>query len=126
MQKKLLKQKLSGWDKRFDRLRSNWKDRGERIKGGMLKMENQIEKIGMDDLRTMLQKQNYQCALTGRELTPDNCVMDHITPLAGGGKHIKDNAQLVRAEVNRAKGQMSEDEFVRLCRDVVNFKDGSL
>jgi len=110
-----------GWSKRFDCVRRTWADTGKQIKGGIGNMENDIknERIRMHDLREMLNKQNHQCPLTGRELTPDNCSIDHVIPLSKGGSHTKDNAQLVVAEVNHAKGNLTEEEFLQLCRDVV-------
>lgn len=91
-------------------------------------METEIknERITITDLRAMLAQQDYRCALTGRELTPENCSMDHIVPLSKGGAHSKENAQLVVIEANKAKGMMTEEEFAQLCRDVVAEKDRKL
>lgn len=77
------------------------------------------ERITVTDLRAMLAKQSYRCALTGRELTPENCSLDHIVPLCKGGAHSKENAQLVVIEANKAKGMMTEGEFIQLCGDVI-------
>ena len=66
----------------------------------------------------LLKDQGYKCALTGRELTPDNCEADHIVSIDDGGPHEPSNIQLVRTEVNRAKGAMSNEAFVALCREV--------
>lgn len=89
----------------------------------MIETDIKNERIRMVDLREMLVKQKYQCALTGRELTPENCSIDHIIPLCKGGVHAKENAQLVVAEVNYAKGNLTEKEFLQLCRDVVAYAD---
>jgi len=86
-------------------------------------MKTKTEKLGTKDLREMLERQGHKCALTGRPLTPENCAMDHIVPLSRGGTHTKDNAQLVAAEVNKAKGTMLEQEFIQLCREVVAYVD---
>ena len=87
---------------------------------------NATKNLGMKDLKEMLGCQDYKCALTGRPLTPDNCAMDHIVPLSRGGTHTKDNAQLVRTEVNKAKGTFLEEEFIQVCRDVVAYADARL
>lgn len=71
-------------------------------------------------LLRLLEKQSHQCAITGRTLTPDNCVLDHIVPLSDGGRNVRSNVQLVTQEANAAKGQMSMDAFVSLCHDVVS------
>ena len=80
------------------------------------------ERIGINELRAILVKQDNKCALSGRTITPANCSLDHIVPLSRGGTHTKENAQLVCEEVNRAKGMMTEEEFMELCRDVVAHK----
>jgi phenylalanyl-tRNA synthetase beta subunit len=49
-------------------------------------MIHNINNLGIKELREILDRQNYKCALTGRPLTPDNCAMDHIVPLSRGGK----------------------------------------
>lgn len=76
--------------------------------------------ITVTSLAEMLEKQGYRCALSGRELTPDNCTLDHIIPVTEGGEHALSNVQLVTAEVNAAKGSMSNDAFKAMCRDVTS------
>lgn len=68
-----------------------------------------------------LKQQEYRCAVSGRTLTPDNCEVDHVVPLANGGKMVYDNIHLVVSEVNRAKGTMPLEDFVSLCEDVVQY-----
>lgn len=113
--------KYYGWDRKFDTLRRIWTDTGKQIKGGIGTMDTDLpnERVKINDLRELLLKQDYSCALTGRPLIPSNCSLDHIIPLSRGGTHTKENAQLVCEEVNRAKGMLKEDEFVALCKDVV-------
>lgn len=116
--------KKYGWERKFDTLRRIWTDTGKQIKGGIGNMDTELEneRLGINDLRQMKEEQNCICALTGRPLTYENCSLDHIIPLARGGKHIRDNAQLVCEEANRAKGMMTEEEFLDLCQDVVNYR----
>lgn len=68
--------------------------------------------------------QNYRCALTGWELKPNNASLDHIVPLCKGGEHVASNAQVLHSDVNRAKGMMDQDEFVRLCCAVADWVRG--
>jgi 5-methylcytosine-specific restriction endonuclease McrA len=120
----LSKKGRSSWERRYDALRRTWEDRGERAKGREEKEGKEmdqrikIEKVGAQWFRDQLKKQNYKCALSGRELRPDNTAMDHIMPLSRGGHHTQDNAQLLDAEVNRAKGSMTDEEFRRMCEEV--------
>jgi 5-methylcytosine-specific restriction endonuclease McrA len=69
-------------------------------------------------LKDLLEWQEYRCALSGRELTPSNAEADHIIPVKHGGVNQMENIQILTHEVNRAKGTLSHDEFVSLCRDV--------
>ena len=75
-------------------------------------------KVTVAGLVDLLIKQNYRCALSGRELTIENVTLDHITPFAKSDDHSIDNVHLVIREANLAKGAMSTGEFIRLCQDV--------
>ena len=78
-----------------------------------------MPKVTARQLLDLLQKQGFKCALTGRALTPDDCSLDHVVPRSKGGPHEIGNCQLVVAAANQAKGTMTHEEFVNLCRDVV-------
>ena len=67
----------------------------------------------------LVERQNYRCAISGRELTPQTASLDHILPLARGGEHGIHNLWAVHHQINTAKGTMTLDEFVAMCRDVV-------
>jgi len=75
-------------------------------------------------LRKLIDKQCYRCALTGRNLTPETAFVDHVTPVSSGGSSAIENLQVVHADVNEAKGTMTQEEFIQLCRDVVAWVDG--
>jgi 5-methylcytosine-specific restriction endonuclease McrA len=77
------------------------------------------KRIKATDIRKKLNEQNFRCAYTGDELTPKNVSADHLAPISRGGSHALDNIRLVTMEVNAAKGTLSLDEFVALCRKVV-------
>lgn len=76
------------------------------------------------DLLGLLGRQQYRCALTGDELTPENTTADHKIPVSRGGSHELDNIALVTAKANAAKGTMTTEEFVALCRRVASYHDG--
>jgi hypothetical protein len=69
-------------------------------------------------LHQLLSEQDGRCALTGRNLTPENVELDHRQPRSKGGEHSLSNVQLVVIEANRAKGNMDLEAFVLLCNDV--------
>lgn len=66
----------------------------------------------------LVRQQGYRCAISGRELTPETASIDHIVPLANGGAHDLSNVWIVHHQVNTAKGTLSMEQFVELCRDV--------
>jgi 5-methylcytosine-specific restriction endonuclease McrA len=61
--------------------------------------------------------------MTGRVLAPETAALDHIVPRSRGGVSTMGNAQIVLTVVNQAKGTMTPEEFVQLCRDVVDWHD---
>lgn len=67
----------------------------------------------------LVEKQGYRCALSGRELTPETASLDHIVPLSRDGEHALGNLWVVDHQVNAAKGTLTVDEFVAMCKDVV-------
>jgi 5-methylcytosine-specific restriction endonuclease McrA len=66
------------------------------------------------------------CSLTGRSIDlmkPRSYQLDHIVPRAKGGDNSLDNCQLTCKEANQAKHELTVDEFISLCREVVNHVD---
>lgn len=66
----------------------------------------------------LIERQQFRCALSGRPLTPETASLDHIVPLSRGGTHELSNLWIVDYQVNTAKGTLTVEEFVTLCRDV--------
>jgi 5-methylcytosine-specific restriction endonuclease McrA len=81
-------------------------------------MEQKVETITTKQILALLEKQQYRCAVTGWMLTPETASIDHRIPYSKGGSHSIDNAQIVDWRVNQAKGTMSNEEFVEMCRAV--------
>lgn len=79
------------------------------------------------DLRDLFYEQRSRCALTGDSLVysemGDNARCDHKIPVSRGGGSKKDNLQWITDEANSAKGTMTNEEFVALCRKVVAWAD---
>ena len=71
----------------------------------------------------LIERQKFRCALSGRELTPETASLDHILPLSRGGTHDISNLCVVHHHVNAAKGTMTVDEFVAMCREVAAYGD---
>ncbi|TWU08618.1 HNH endonuclease [Symmachiella macrocystis] len=66
----------------------------------------------------LIERQRFRCALSGRELTPENASLDHIVPLSRGGTHEISNLWVVDQQVNAAKSTLTVEEFVAMCREI--------
>ena len=75
-------------------------------------------------IMAMIERQQFRCALSGRELTPETASLDHIQPLPRGGAHDLSNVWIVDHQVNAAKGTLTKDEFVTLCCEVADHHRG--
>ena len=65
---------------------------------------------------------HFQCALTGRPLdwnVPEDYQYDHVVPIARGGDNTLNNLQILCNEANQAKGRLTDQEFIDLCKEVV-------
>lgn len=73
------------------------------------------------ELMKLLKQQEYRCALTGEKLTPNTAELDHKTPKSKGGEDSLPNLQWLDKTVNRMKGRMTVEEFVAVCKRVVQW-----
>lgn len=79
--------------------------------------------VSVENVLRLLEAQQYRCALTGRSLTPQTAALDHVIPVRFGGQHAIENAQVLHKDVNRAKGSLTNEEFIGMCREVVRWSD---
>jgi 5-methylcytosine-specific restriction endonuclease McrA len=66
-----------------------------------------------------------KCALTGDEIDiyqPRTYEFDHIIPVTRGGTNNIDNLQLCTKKANQAKRNMTDEEFINLCKKIVNYQ----
>ncbi|MBM9498651.1 hypothetical protein JWG44_00080 [Leptospira sp. 201903071] len=74
------------------------------------------------DFYELLDKQEERCFLSGRILTPDNTLVEHIHPIRFGGEHIKSNTCLIIEPLARLKRYYKEEEIIQIAIDIINFK----
>ena len=101
------------------------------ISGNWLKYLNRLtfkrrreNGLTADLLMSLLVKQNYKCALTGKELT---CILERgvvcqtnasIDRINAGGDYVIENIQLVCRAVNSFRNNVSLNEFISWCNAV--------
>ena len=58
----------------------------------LLKRQDEVGKISVEDWREIKKKYNYRCAICGVKEGPNIILtIDHIVPISQGGKNIKEN-----------------------------------
>lgn len=73
--------------------------------------------------KALLEKQNYECAYTGKKLVLGvNASLDHKNPRSRfpDQRHLWENVEWVDIDVNRAKRSLTKEEFLDLCRLVAH------
>lgn len=73
-------------------------------------------------IMSLIERQNFRCAMSGRPLTPETASLDHIVPLSRDGNHELSNLWVVDHQVNSAKGTLTVEEFRGLCQEIVNHR----
>jgi hypothetical protein len=81
--------------------------------------------VNRKSLEQKLKDQSFRCALTGEELQPALSSLDHINPKCIGGDDEISNVQVVLPCVNRAKGTMTQEQFVAMCHSVAKTVEDS-
>lgn len=71
--------------------------------------------VSRKELRDLLHKQNFKCALSGQELTWKTASVDRIN---SNVPYEINNLQWVLNEVNYMKHVLSQDRFIELCKQI--------
>lgn len=103
--------------------RPEWSKRMKVIASKMALVADQRrqgERITPTQLLELLETQNYKCALTGCDLSPEDVSVDHCVPTSRGGQHCIENMQLVTKAMNKLKGTLTNAELLALCKQVVS------
>ena len=80
---------------------------------------NNREKISAWDLWKIVKRQKLICALTGDMLDNKNISLDHIKPMAKGGRNVPSNLRLVTRDANALKNSHTDSHLLNLCQKVV-------
>ena len=81
-------------------------------------MKTSKRSVNRQSLEQKLKDQSFLCALTGEKLQPALSSLYHINPKCIGGDDEIGNVQIVLPCVNRAKGTMTQEQFVAMCHAV--------
>ena len=72
-------------------------------------------------LAFLWKQQRGLCKLTGERLNRENSEIDHIIPKSKGGTNEITNLRWLLSDVNQAKRALSDEDFLSLCKKVVNW-----
>jgi 5-methylcytosine-specific restriction endonuclease McrA len=119
------------WEKSISRalrkLKSKERDKwSQRISNAQssLRQRSRIKRVPLslivNSSERCIELQQWQCALCGATLEPERSEIDHRLPRSKGGSEAADNLQWLCTTCNRAKGVMSNGEFIQLCLAVAN------
>ena len=99
----------------------------EDLQRGKPTIEKTKKKATAAELKQLLERQQYCCALSGLPLTPDDSALDHIVSVSDGGTHEINNLQWLNVDVNRMKGSMTQSRFLSIVRMIAdNEKNGKV
>lgn len=78
------------------------------------------------DMKEFLEKINEttECYLSGRKIDPNDpssFQLDHILPRSRGGSNEIENMGIASSDVNLCKRNLTPEEFIELCKDVVEY-----
>jgi hypothetical protein len=82
--------------------------------------------ITIDDVADLMIKQNYKCALTGRDIKfPETGVMTNfdasIDRINSNKGYDLDNIQLTHKLINMIKNKYDNDFFIDICKEVASY-----
>jgi CRISPR/Cas system Type II protein with McrA/HNH and RuvC-like nuclease domain len=80
-----------------------------------------IVPFSLKDLKSKIEKKQ-KCYITGEPidlLKPETYSLDHKIPVSRGGGSSLENLGLCKADINQAKYNLTDEEFLELCQRVV-------
>jgi len=99
-----------------------WESEGVATKGNSAGRKGKFSNVATArQLKEILERQEYRCALSGVKLEPQDASLDHVIPVSQGGSNSADNLQFLHKDVNRAKATMSQQDFIKMCARVAEY-----
>jgi hypothetical protein len=74
------------------------------------------------NLWSLMKEQDYKCALTGRELTPDNTEVELREPFRERGRTEIENHYIVVRDLAYTARHVTEDSIVQLAAEIIQFR----
>jgi 5-methylcytosine-specific restriction endonuclease McrA len=98
---------------RCNQARLNWKNRSEHPLPDLNLLEEHIKKLIKNG-----------CFYSKKEINEENFGIDHKIPLKRGGTNSLENLVPVDQMINKAKGDMTDKEFISLLKVISKWEDG--
>ncbi len=102
----------------FYKTAANCLGRSEELKGKGF--GSGIQKKLCREISLLWKKQRGICPVSGRRLNKQTAQLDHIIPIKRGGDSSIENLRWVHRDVNYAKRDLLDHEFLSLCLEVIN------
>ena len=71
---------------------------------------------------SLMKEQDYKCALTGRELTPDNTEVELREPFRERGRTEIDNHYIVVRDLAYTARHVAEEAIVQLAAEIIEYR----
>jgi len=91
-------------------------------------MDKKSKSVPISYVRGLLVAQEGKCALSGKQLTPDDTTVDHIVALSRtelSPSFDMENIWLAHKRFNAMKGTMTYDELIEACRMILANREAS-
>ena len=83
--------------------------------------------LTLEDIDSILEKQGFKCALSGRELVYGYIDLNDYTAsidrIDSNRDYKKSNIQILHKDINMAKQSYEQSYFIKLCREVAEYNE---
>ena len=94
-------------------------DSKEAVKESSVIQDIVKRKTYSEDVRKLIYHQRKgRCKICGKPVDYEDMTLDHIIPLASGGKEDVSNLQCTHMECNQANGRLSSEQFLEMITNI--------